>query len=84
MFKWKLMLVAGALSLLSGTFWIIGLNLVQSQVVQGLNSWYGYLGRNVSSAIWAQAGPYIAIVGGVTLLSGYALSRMDILEWPND
>ncbi len=84
LFKWKLMVVAGALSLLSGVFWIVGLKLVQSQVVQGLNSWHGYVGRNVSSAVWAQVGPYIAIVGGVTLLTGYALSRMEILEMPID
>ncbi len=84
LFRWKLMVVAGALSLLSGIFWIVGINIVQSQVVHGLNTWYGYAGRSVSSAVWPQAGPYIAIVGGVMLLAGYALSRMDILEWPID
>jgi len=84
LFKWKLMVVAGALSLLSGIFWIVGLNIVQSQVVSSLNSWHGYLGRSVSSAVWAQTGPYFSIVGGVILLAGYVLSRMDILEWPID
>ncbi len=84
LFKWKLMVVAGALSLLSGVFWIVGLNLAQSQVVRGLNSWQGYVGRNVSSAVWAQPGPYVAIVGGMILLAGYALSRIEILEMPID
>ncbi|HEV2225924.1 MAG TPA: hypothetical protein VGR56_03865 [Nitrososphaerales archaeon] len=84
LFKWKLMVVAGAISLPSGILWIIGLNLVQSQVNQGLNSWHGYLGRSVSSAVWAQSGPYIAVVGGVILLAGYVLSRMEILEMPID
>lgn len=84
LFKWKLMVVAGALSLLSGVLWITGLSFVQSQVVYGLNTWHGYLGRNVSSAVWAQPGAYIAIVGGVILLAGYALSRMEMLEMPID
>ncbi|HEV2138854.1 MAG TPA: hypothetical protein VGR53_08425 [Nitrososphaerales archaeon] len=84
LFRWKLMVVAGALSLLSGLFWIVGLNPVQSQVVRGLNSWHGYLGRSASSAVWAQVGPYIAVVGGVILLAGYALSRMEMLEMPID
>ncbi|HLQ06348.1 MAG TPA: hypothetical protein VK126_01170 [Nitrososphaerales archaeon] len=84
LFRWKLMVVAGALSILSGVFWIVGLNIAQTQVVRGLSTWFGYQGVSVSSAVWAQAGPYIAVFGGVILLSGYVLSRMDILEWPVD
>ena len=81
LFRWKLMAVAGALSLPSGVSWIGGFRIAQSELVNGLNSWYNYQGRSVSSAVWAQAGPYIAVFGGVILLAGYALSRVDKLEW---
>jgi hypothetical protein len=84
LFRWKLMVVAGALSLLSGISWIGGLRFAQSEVAHGLSKWYGYQGGSVSSAVWAQAGPYIAVFGGVVLLAGYALSRLDKLEWPID
>jgi hypothetical protein len=84
LFRWKLMVVAGTLSLLSGILWIVGIFIVQAQVVHGLDTWFGYGGRTTSSEVWAQAGPYIAVVGGVILLAGYALSRMEILESPID
>ena len=84
LFRWKLMVVSGALSLLSGISWIGGLILAQSEVAHGLSTWYGYRSGGVSSAVWAQAGPYIAVFGGAVLLAGYALSRMDKLEWPID
>jgi len=84
LFRWKLMVVAGALSLLSGILWIVGVFIVQAQVVHGLDTWFGYGGRSVSSSVWAQAGAYIAIVSGVVLLAGYALSRMEILDSPID
>jgi hypothetical protein len=84
LFRWKLMVVAGAVSLLSGISWIGGLKILQSQMVNGLSTWYGYQGRSVSSAVRAQAGPYITVFGGVILLAGYALNRMDVLEWPID
>jgi hypothetical protein len=84
LFKWRLMVVAGALSFLSGVSWIEGVNFVQSQVVRGLDTWYGYGGKGVSSAVWAQAGPYIALIAGAVLLAGYALSEMEMLESPID
>jgi len=84
LFKWKLMVVSGALSVLSGILWIGGLNIVQSQVVHSLDTWYCYGGRSVSSSIWAQAGSFIAPAGGAVLLVGFALSEMEILESPID
>ena len=84
LFKWRLMVVAGALSVLSGVSWIGGVNIVQSQVVRGLDTWYGYGGKGVSSAVWAQVGPYIALIAGAVLLAGYALSEMEMLESPID
>jgi hypothetical protein len=84
LFKWKFMVWAGALSTLSGISWIVGLNIAQTQVVRELNTWFGYGGRGVSSAVWAQAGPYIVVFGGVILLAGYALSKMEKLELPID
>jgi hypothetical protein len=84
LFRWKLMVVAGALSLLSGVVWILGIFLVQPEVVHGLDTWYGYAGGSVTSSVWAPIGPYMAVVGGTILLLGYALSRREILEYPLD
>jgi hypothetical protein len=84
LFHWKLTIWAGAMSILSGMSWLEGLNIVQPQVVRGLNAWFGYHGGTISSTVWAQAGPYIAVAGGVILLAGYALSKMEKLEVPID
>jgi hypothetical protein len=84
LFNWKLMVWGGGMSILSGMFWLEGLNIVQPQVVRGLNAWYGYHGGTITSTVWAQAGPYVAVVGGVILLAGYALSKMEKLEYPID
>jgi hypothetical protein len=84
LFRWKWMWVAGILSVLSGLLWFLGVDLSQASIVEGLAAWsHSGTGGGGYSA-WVQLGAYFALAGGVILLLGYALSRMDKLEWPQD
>lgn len=84
LFRWKLMAIAGLLAFVGGLAWIWGVILDQARIVHGLNTWWGYGGRTVSSTVWAPIGPYLAIVGGAILMLGYLLSRREVLEYPID
>lgn len=83
-FRWKLMSVAGLLALASGVLWILGVDIVQNNVAQGLDSWHGYGGRAVVSSVWSPIGPYFAAAGGLVLVVGYFLSRAEKLDYPID
>ena len=81
LFRWKLMALAGLLGVLSVSSWTVGLWLVGPSAVAQLNEWYG------STTSWSFGpgfGTFVTLIGGLVLVLGYALSRMDKLEWPID
>jgi hypothetical protein len=81
--RWKFMLVSGAAGILSGALWIYGISTARDAIVGGLNSWYGYNGRPVTSSVDTLLGAYIPIVGGAILVLGFVLTYFDKLGTPD-
>jgi hypothetical protein len=81
--RWKFMLVSGAAGILSGVLWIYGISTARDAIVGGLNSWYGYNGRPVTSSVDTLLGAYIPIVGGAILVLGFVLTYFDKLGTPD-
>ncbi len=83
-FRWKMMWLGGFLSILAGILWFIGVYLSQGTIVEKLEAWSGGGGSSATYTVWVQLGAYFALAGGLVLLLGYLLSRMDRLDWPID
>ena len=84
LFRWKLTLPAGVLSVASGTSWAAGLQVSKDYLFSQFNQWNA-INHAVSQPEFSPSvGPYIAALAGVVYLSCYFLSRDDILEWPKD
>lgn len=84
LFRWKLMSLAGLLAIVSSILWIVGVNAVSANVNAVLNAWLVYTGESAGSSISSQIGPYLAALGGIVLLVGYVLSKMEKLDYPQD
>ena len=85
-FRWKLMLVAGILAILSGCLWlweIDSISLDASSKIGNLCQ-IGCNGSRLSSEIYPQPGVYLAIFGGLILVIGFVLSRFEKLDYPLD
>ncbi len=83
-FRWKTMWLAGALSVTSGVLWFAGVSSNQAAIIENLEAWSGAGGGSSAYSVWVQLGVYFALAGGVVLLLGFLLSKMDRLDWPID
>lgn len=82
--RWKLMLYAGLLALLTAGLWVWGISLVSANVNSQLNAWLVYHGETGTSSIYPQIGPYLIAFGGIILVAGYVLSKAEKLDYPLD
>jgi hypothetical protein len=83
-FRWRFMPLAGAFAILSGALWVWGIDLVSAKVNSVLNAFLVYTGQSADSSLYPQVGPYIAAAGGVVLLVGFFLGRVEKLDHPLD
>ncbi len=81
-FRWKVMWLAGALSVIAGVLWFAGVSSSQAAIVEKLEAWSGAGGGGNAYSVWVQLGAYFALAGGGVLLLGFVLSKMDKLDWP--
>ena len=84
LFYWKTSSAAGIASIACGALWTEGTILIQGRVVHGLNGWFGYGGRTVSSSVTVPLGPYLSAFAGVILLAAFILGRLDLIDTPID
>jgi len=85
-FRWKLMVVAGFLAILSGGLWILGIGMIgesASSRITALCQIQCNAARS-SAEIYPQVGAYLAIFGGLILVLGFVLSRLERLDYPLD
>jgi hypothetical protein len=85
-FRWKLMLVAGILGILSGSLWIWGIDLISQTANSQIEKLCQINCNAVSSSIsvYPQVGTYVAVFGGLVLVLGFVLSRFEKLDYPID
>jgi hypothetical protein len=85
-FRWKLMVVAGALGILSGGLWIWGIGMIGERASSGLTALCQFQcnAARSSAEFYPQVGAYLAIFGGLVLVMGFVLSRLDRLDYPLD
>jgi hypothetical protein len=85
-FRWKLMVVAGVLAIFSGGLWIWGIGTIDesaSSRITALCQVQCNAARS-SADVYPQVGAYLAIFGGLILVLGFVLSRLERLEYPLD
>ena len=75
-FRWKLMLVGGLLSTLSGVAWSLGFVWI--------GGWYGGAPQITAYSPWIPVGPYFAVAAGVILVGGFMLTIKERLDSPLD
>ena len=85
-FRWKLMVVAGVLAILSGGLWIWGIGMIGESASSKITALCQFQcnAARASAEIYPQLGAYMAILGGIILVLGFVLSRLERLEFPLD
>jgi hypothetical protein len=76
-FRWKLMLVAGILAILSGSMWIWGIGVISHSASSQIDSLCQFNCKTASSSVYPQVGTHLAVFGGLILVAGFVLSRFE-------
>ena len=86
LFRWKLMVVAGVLAILSGGLWIWAIGIIGESAGSKIAALCQLQCNAASSSaeIYTQVGAYLAIFGGLILVLGFVLSRLERLDYPLD
>jgi hypothetical protein len=77
--KWKVMIFSGILFVAAGASWIIGIATDAGHVNAALALWVGQ-----PEPIGAYFGPYLSVLSGVILATGYLLVRRNAWSRPMD
>jgi cell division protein FtsW (lipid II flippase) len=82
--RWQLLLPAGILAVVGCVLWIGGISAIAQEAGNRLAEWQGFGGATLQESVGPGFGPYIAVVGGISLLITYFLTKGGKLDSPLD
>ncbi|MDE1852425.1 MAG: hypothetical protein KGI38_01625 [Thaumarchaeota archaeon] len=80
--RWQFSLLAGALGATGSLLWIAGISAIAPEAAKRLESWPGFSGAVPQVTLSPSLGPYMALVGGLSLLFTYFLTKAGKLDPP--
>ena len=80
--RWQFSLFAGILGVTGSLLWIAGIYAIAPEAARRLGDWPGFTGAVPQISLSPSLGPYMALVGGLSFLFTYFLTRTGKLDPP--